>query len=86
MRVVVLFKEQTDYARTVYDYLRDFERFTGHQLEVLDPESPEGVSLTGVYDILEFPTILALADDGTLQNQWKGLPLPTMSEVSYYVQ
>ena len=86
MRVVVLYKEETDYARTVIDFLRDFKYQTGHDLETLNPESGEGISFTGAYDILEFPTIVAISDDGRLQNQWRGLPLPTISEVSYYVQ
>lgn len=85
MRVVVLYKEETDYTRTVLDYLRDFEHQTGHALETLDPESGEGVSFCEAYDILEFPTVVALSDDGQLQTQWRGLPLPTISEVSYYV-
>lgn len=85
MRVVVIYKDATDYARQVTDYLRDFERQTGHALETLDPESRDGVSFTGAYDIMEFPTIVAISDDGRLQNQWRGLPLPTISEVSYYV-
>lgn len=85
MRVVVLYKDQTDYARQVTDYLRDFHRQTGHELETLNPESPDGVDFCRAYDILEFPTIVALSDDARLQNMWKGLPLPTISEVSYYV-
>lgn len=85
MRVVVVYKEQTDYAREVNDYLRDFERQTGHTLETLDPETRDGVGFCQAYDILEFPTIIALSDDGQLQNQWRGRPLPTISEVSYYV-
>lgn len=85
MRVVVLYKDATDYARQVTDYLRDFNHQTGRELETLNPESPEGVDFCHTYDILEFPTILALSDDGRLQNMWKGLPLPTISEVSYYV-
>lgn len=85
MRVVVLSKDNTDYARTVTDYVRDFKRFTGHDLEIMDPETPDGVSFCQAYDILEFPTVVALADSGTLQMQWRGIPLPTISEVSYYV-
>jgi len=84
MRVVVLYKEQTDYARQVLDYMRDFEHQTGKKLETLDPESREGVGFCQTYDILQFPTMLALSDSGQLQNSWKGLPLPTISEVSYY--
>ena len=84
MRVVVLYKEQTDYARQVLDYMRDFEHQTGKKLETLDPESREGVGFCQTYDILQFPTMLALSESGQLQNSWKGLPLPTISEVSYY--
>jgi hypothetical protein len=86
MRVVVVTREQTDYARQVSDYLRDFKLQTGHDLELLDPETPDGISFTGAYDIWQLPTILAISDDGQVQNQWNGLPLPTISEVSYYVQ
>ena len=86
MRVVVVYKEETDYARQVIDYLRDFEHQTGHKLETLDPESPEGIDFTQTYDIMELPTMIAIASDGSMQNTWSGLPLPTISEVSYYVQ
>lgn len=86
MRVVVVYKQQRDYTRQVEDFLVDFKRQTGHDLETLDPESLEGISVTSTYDILEFPALLAISDNGQLQNSWKGLPLPTLSEVSYYVQ
>lgn len=84
MRVVVIYKDATDYARTVTDYMRDFFRQTGRTLETMDPETPDGISFCGAYDILEFPTVVALSDDGHLLQQWHGLPLPTISEVSYY--
>lgn len=85
MRVVVVYKEQTDYARQVDDYLRDFERQTGAVLETLDPDSSEGDSFCRTYDIVEYPSVVAISDDGMLQNLWRGTPLPTISEVSYYV-
>jgi len=86
MRVVVIYKDESDYARQVIDFLRDFERQTGHVLEVLNPETPAGIDFCRVYDVMEYPTMLALTDEGVLQNSWPGLPLPTISEVSYYVQ
>ncbi len=86
MRVVVISKDETDYAREVSDYLADFKRFTGHDLEVIDPESREGIGFCQTYDILQYPTIIALSDQGQMQNIWVGRPLPTISEVSYYVQ
>jgi fructoselysine-6-P-deglycase FrlB-like protein len=86
MRVVVIYKEQTDYARQVIDYIADFKRQTGHDLEVLDPESPAGIDFTQTYDIMELPMLIAISNEGVMQNTWAGLPLPTISEVSYYVQ
>lgn len=86
MKVVVIYKEQTDYARQVIDYLRDFKIQTGHDLETLDPESPQGVDFCRTYDMMQFPTLIALSDEGLMQNMWVGLPLPTISEVSYYVR
>jgi hypothetical protein len=86
MRVVVVYREATDYARQVIDYIADFKRQTGHDLEMMDPESPAGIDFTQTYDIMELPTLIAMSDDGVMQNTWSGLPLPTISEVSYYVQ
>jgi len=85
MRVVVISKDNTDYAREVSDYLRDFKYRTGHDLEVMDPESRDGVTFCRTYDIMQFPTLLAISDNGGMQQMWVGTPLPTISEVSYYV-
>ena len=84
MRVVVVYKQATDYTRQVEEYLEAFKRQTGRELEILDPETREGSGFCETYDIVEYPTLVALSDDGQIQNQWKGLPLPTLSEVSYY--
>ena len=84
MRVVVITTEDTDYARTVDMFVYDFERQTGRTLEVLDPDSPDGDSFCRTYDIVEYPTIIALGNDGQMQNMWSGVMLPTISEVSYY--
>lgn len=84
MRTLVVYKDESDHAREVYDYLRDFQMQTGRELETMNPDSPDGASFCRVYDIVEYPTVIALDDNGVLQNMWRGRPLPTISEVSYY--
>ena len=84
MRVVVIYKDESDHAREVYDYLRDYERQTSRQLELINPDSADGASFCRTYDVVEYPTLLAISDDGRLLNIWRGRPLPTISEVSYY--
>lgn len=86
MKAIIIYKNESDHAREVLDYLRDFERQTGHVLETLDPDTPDGASFCRTYDIVEYPSIVAMSDDGMLQNLWRGRPLPAISEVSYYVQ
>ena len=86
MKVVVVYKRESDYARTVIDWLRDFYRQTGKTIEEIDPDTREGTSLFRTYDIVEYPTLLALDEEGRLQNTWRGAIFPTISEVSYYVQ
>lgn len=85
MRTVVVYKIESDHAREVLDYLRDFQRQTGHELEEVNPETAEGAHFCRTYDIVEYPTVVAISDNGQLQNMWRGRPLPTISEVSYYV-
>lgn len=86
MRTFVVYKVESDHARVVIDYLRDFKRQTGRDLETIDPDTRDGSALCRTYDIVEYPTIVALDDNGVLQNMWRGQPLPTISEVSYYVR
>ena len=84
MKAVVLYKENSDHAREVFDYLRDFERQTGKKLEEIDPEKRENIGFVETYDIVEYPTILALTDNGQVINMWRGRPLPAINEVSFY--
>ena len=86
MRVIVVAKDNTDYSRQVATFVDDMARQTGHELEVLDPESREGESFCRAYDIVEYPTILAIADDGHLLQMWRGRPLPLIDEVAYYAR
>ena len=67
------------------DFLRDFSRQTGRVLEEWVLILWKVIIFCEVYDIEEYPTIIALSDSGQLQNLWRGLPLPTISEVSFYV-
>lgn len=65
--------------------MEDFKRQTGRTIEVVDPDTKDGATTCAAYDIVEYPSIVALDDNGVMQNMWRGLPTPTVSEVSYYV-
>jgi hypothetical protein len=85
MKCYIIYKDASDHAREVIDYLRDFERQTGKKLNTIDPDSREGMGFCATYDIVEYPTIIAVDSNGIMQNIWRGRPLPQTTEVSYYV-
>ncbi len=86
MRTFVVYKERSDHARAVETFLHDFTKQTGKLIDTVDPDTPEGIQLCGTYDIMQYPTVVAVdVNTGMVQNVWQGLPLPTISEVSYYV-
>lgn len=85
MRTVVIYKENSDHAREVIDYLRDFEAQTGENLETVDPDTREGSSLCRLYDVVEYPTIITITDNGDLRQLWRGRPLPQIDQVAYYL-
>lgn len=84
MRVVMVWRDNTDYAREVINWLEELSRKTGKEVESIDPDSMEGGSFVSIYDVVEYPTILALDNAGSVLAMWRGTPLPMIDEVAYY--
>ena len=83
MRVVCVFREGEDYSRAVNEWLEGFYRQTGRKLEVINPDKETGFCET--YDVVEYPTILALDNNGSVRGMWRGKDLPLFDEVLYYM-
>ncbi len=65
--------------------MREFTRVhTGHSISLLSVDTRDGVATASLYDIMRYPAVLALADDGQLIKLWDGDYLPLMNEVAYY--
>lgn len=84
MKTLVIYKKDSEQARDVETFLHDFAKQTGKILETIDPETRDGIQFCETYDIVEYPTVVALDDRSMIQNMWRGLPMPLISEVSYY--
>ena len=83
MRVVCVYRDNQDYSRTVNEWLEDFRRQTGREIETLDPDRETG--FCEAYDVVEYPTILALGERGDVRASWRGRELPLINEVLYYM-
>jgi len=85
MKVVVLYRSNSEHGRAVEQYVREFTSRTGKKLELKEIDTQEGADLAKLYDVTQYPAILALAEDGQLQKMWQGQQLPLINEVAGYV-
>jgi len=84
MKVVVLYRSKSEHGTPVEEYAREFKRRTSRDLELIDIDSKDGWNMAELYEITQYPAIIATANDGKLQNMWQGEPLPLMNEVMGY--
>ena len=85
MRVSVIYRSNSEHERQVLDFEREFEHRTGRSLELLDVNTRDGSSMASLYDIVAYPMVLAISNEGSILQSWQansGMPL--INEVSYY--
>lgn len=85
MSVLVVYKPVSEHARVVEEFLHEFEKRTARTLETVDPDTIRGSEICRLYDVVEYPTVIATAEDGRMQHTWRGVPMPLIDEVGSYV-
>jgi hypothetical protein len=86
MKLTVLYRPNSEYARMVEEYMHEFTRLHAEaDTSLVDIDSAEGILEAGVYDIMEFPALIATSNDGSLLSMWTGEQLPLMDEVMGYI-
>lgn len=85
MRVVVLYRPNSESSRAVEEFAREFSRtYRDRKIELISVDTRDGSATASLYDVLQYPVVLALADDGRVIHEWKNQSMPLMNEVSYY--
>lgn len=84
MKIVVLYHPESDHNRAIVDFARDFKVIKTRSAELVSLETKEGAEKAKLYDIMEYPAILILDNNGQLVKNWQGMPLPLMDEVISY--
>lgn len=82
MRIICIYRDNQDYTRSVNEWLENFRRQTGREIETMDPD--KNVNFCEAYDVVEYPTFLALGTNGEVRASWRGRELPLLNEVLYY--
>lgn len=85
MKVVILYRPQSEFARRVEEFAHEFERHdASRRTEMIDYDSREGMAMASLYGITDQPAIIALSDDGRMLQMWVGSDLPLMDDVAAY--
>jgi hypothetical protein len=87
MKVIILYRPNSEHGRLVEEFIRDFQlRHQSHHLEVINVDTRDGSATATLYDVVEYPAIMVLQTDGNIQKIWQGGSLPMMDEVAAYAQ
>lgn len=86
--MLVLYRPESEHSTDVETFARDFQQLyeVGRKLELVSLNTRDGAATASLYDIMSYPAILALANDGSVLNMWQGLPMPLMDEVAGYAR
>ncbi len=84
MKVVVLYRPNSEHARAAEDLVKDLERNSGNKVELVNADTRDGSATASLYDIMQYPAVLAMRDDGQILKDWQGTTMPRIADVSYY--
>ena len=79
----LVFRENSESASAAENFLRDYKWQTGREIETVNPDDASGQQFIELYEIVEYPTLVAIGPDGTELAKWR-TNLPTVDEVSIY--
>jgi len=78
-------RDNTEYTREATDWIADFKKETGIDVDWEDPETISGEIFASHHDIVQYPTLLVMRDDSKILAKWAG-KLPQFEEVSYVMR
>ena len=83
--MVILYRPNSEHERNVEEFVHEFKRREpSRHIDLISLDAKEGATMAALYDIVQYPAILAMTDDGQLLQWWQGEQLPLMNEVAAY--
>jgi hypothetical protein len=85
MRLLILYRPDSEHRRMIEEFVHEYQlRHQPRHLEVMSVDTREGSATASLYDVMQYPAILVLQNDGFVQQMWQGEQLPRMEEVAAY--
>lgn len=87
MKVLVLYRPNSEHGRTIEELIHEIQaRSPIEHLEVLNIDTRDGIATATLYDVMQYPAILVLQNDGYVQKVWMGEQLPLIDEIVSYAR
>jgi hypothetical protein len=85
MKLCILYHPNDEHSTQTEHFAEECKRVSSEPVELISLETAEGANLASVYDIVGYPAMLVLRDDGQLNKGWQGAQFPTVEEVVGYL-
>ncbi len=85
MKIIAIWRDNTDYAREVGEWIDEMNRSTGREIESIDPDTVMGEIFCSSHDIVQYPTICVIDESSKILRKWVG-KLPQFEEVSHIMR
>ncbi len=82
MRLTILYRENSEHARKVSDFVEMISRrYPGKTVHLLDIDTREGAAEASLHGVVKYPALILTTYEGRVAQQWEGLPLPLIDQV-----
>jgi hypothetical protein len=86
MKALLLYHPQSETARILEEFAHNFRQQHGHEIELMSMETRDGAATASLYDVMRYPTLIVIKNDGQVQHMWETEQLPPlMNEVAGYL-
>ena len=86
MKVVVLYRPDSEHSRIVEEFIREYQSREGNErFEIINVDSRDGMATASLYDVVQYPAIVVMQDDGYMHKLWQG-EIPLITEVAAYAR
>jgi len=85
MKVLIFYRQDSEEHRLVDEFIHEFHRlYPDLELTLTDVDTSHGSQDAEIYDIVQYPTVIAASNDGATLQRWDAGQMPLMNEVAYF--
>jgi thiol-disulfide isomerase/thioredoxin len=85
MHLAILYHPNNEYSRATEELVEELKTQTDKKIEFIDVDTKEGMEKVDHYGIVDYPAFIVLTDDGQPYFMWQGSSMPSIAEISSYL-